>query len=117
MIKKLVRQSAVIAAMWLCVAGAAQAAVDVNTADETALTSLKGVGPATAKNIIDERNKRGPYKDASDLAARVSGVGPKSAAKLQEAGLVFGAKAAAPVAGATGKGAKDAPQAAAKPAR
>jgi competence protein ComEA len=103
--------------MWLCVAGAAQAAVDVNTADETALTSLKGVGPATAKNIIDERNKRGPYKDASDLAARVSGVGPKSAAKLQEAGLVFGAKAAAPAAGATGKGAKDAPQAAAKPAR
>lgn len=80
------------------------------------------MGPATARNIIDERNKRGPYKDAADLAERVSGIGPKSVAKLQDAGLAIGAKgtaAAAPAAPAPApaKAGKAAPAAAARPAR
>ncbi|EYS88501.1 hypothetical protein CF68_34940 [Cupriavidus sp. SK-4] len=107
------------ATICLFAGGAAYAAVDVNTADEAALSSVKGVGAATARNIIDERNKRGPYKDAADLAERVSGIGPKSVAKLQDAGLAIGAKgaaAAAPTA-APAKAGKAAPAAAAKPAR
>ncbi|SCU75477.1 conserved exported hypothetical protein [Cupriavidus necator] len=107
------------ATICLFAGGAAHAAIDVNTADEAALTSVKGVGPATARNIIDERNKRGPYKDAADLAERVSGIGPKSVAKLQDAGLAIGAKgtpAATPTA-APAKAGKAAPAAAAKPAR
>ena len=36
-----------------------------------------------------------PFKDASDLADRVPGVGPKSVANLQQAGLTFGQAAAA----------------------
>ncbi len=108
------------ATICLLAGGPARAAVDVNTADEAALTSVKGVGAATARNIIEERNKRGPYKDAADLAERVSGIGPKSVAKLQDAGLTIAAKgapAAVPAAApAAAKTAKAAP-AAAKPAR
>jgi competence protein ComEA len=84
----------VAATVCLLAGGTARAAVDVNTADEAALTSVKGVGPATARSIVEERNKRGPYKDAADLAERVSGIGPKSVAKLQDAGLTIAAKGA-----------------------
>lgn len=113
-----VRRFSLIAAICLSAGGIAHAAIDVNTADEAALTSVKGVGPATARNIVDERNKRGPYKDAADLVERVSGVGPKSVAKLQEAGLTFGAAAAAPAASAKpAKAAATAPAGAAKASR
>ncbi|MDQ0142517.1 ComEA family DNA-binding protein [Cupriavidus necator] len=130
-IRQLARRISLIPlAVTLCLlaGGTARAAVDVNTADEAALTSVKGVGRATARNIVEERNKRGPYKDAADLAERVSGIGPKSVAKLQDAGLTIagtGTPAAAPsaapaaapaAAAAPAKGAKAAP-APAKPAR
>ncbi|OBV39223.1 ComEA family DNA-binding protein [Janthinobacterium psychrotolerans] len=66
--------------------GLAMAQVDVNKADQAALDSVKGIGPATSKAIIDERAK-GPYKDWPDFESRVKGIGPKSAVKLSEAGL------------------------------
>ncbi|QYY30779.1 MULTISPECIES: ComEA family DNA-binding protein [Cupriavidus] len=94
MFKALFKRGCLAAAIWMALTGAAMAAVDVNTADATALTSVKGIGPATAKNIIDERTKHGPYKSAADLAERVSGVGAKSVARMQEGGLTIGAKAA-----------------------
>lgn len=73
----------------------AYAEVDVNQADEAALTAVKGIGPATARRIVEERDKHGAFKDAGDLADRVPGVGSKSVANLQEAGLSFGKAAAA----------------------
>ncbi|MBB2919025.1 ComEA family DNA-binding protein [Cupriavidus alkaliphilus] len=126
-IRQLARRFSLIslaATLCLLAGGTARAAVDVNTADEAALTAVKGVGPATARHIVEERNKRGPYKDAADLAERVSGIGPKSVARLQDAGLTIagkGAPTAAPSAApqatpAPAKGAKATP-APAKPAR
>ncbi len=68
---------------------AAIAATDVNTADQTALEAIKGLGPVKSKAIIDERSKNGPFKDASDLATRVKGLGTKSVSKLEAAGLTI----------------------------
>lgn len=68
----------------------AHADVDANSADEVALATVKGIGPATAKRIADERGKNGAFKDANDLVDRVPGIGPKSVTNLQAAGLRFG---------------------------
>lgn len=109
------RQVLLAAAVWFSLSGAAFAAIDVNTADEAALVSLKGIGPATASTIVTERSRGGPFKDAADLADRVKGLGQKSVVRLQEAGMTIGAGgAAAPKAAAT---APKAAVAAAAPAR
>lgn len=73
--------------------GHAFAAVEVNTADQAALDSITGVGPATSKAILDERKKGGNFKDWTDLEARVKGVGAKNAVKLSAAGLVVNGQA------------------------
>ncbi|UUZ57109.1 DUF655 domain-containing protein [Massilia sp. H-1] len=64
--------------------GFAFAQVDVNKADTAALDSVKGVGPAMSKQILDERAK-GEFKDWADFQKRVKGVGDKRAAKLSTA--------------------------------
>ncbi|AET89414.1 hypothetical protein BSFA1_17020 [Burkholderia sp. SFA1] len=95
--------------LMLCLAfmvsiGAAFAAVDVNTADQAALESVKGLGPVKSKAIVDERTKNGPFKDADDLATRVKGLGTKSVATLEQNGLTIGGSSLPP----TGKTAKPA---------
>lgn len=77
----------------MCCAGLAQAwaAVDVNQASDDALRGIKGIGPAKAKAIVDERTSHGPFKDAADLARRVSGIGEKSVERLVADGLTIGA--------------------------
>ena len=79
--------------------GLAFAAVDINSADESALDAIKGVGPAKAKAIIDERKKNGPFKSLDDVAARVKGIGDKTVAGWKKDGSVS-------VSGATGAPAK-----------
>lgn len=68
------------------------AQVDVNKADAAALDSIKGIGPAKSKAIIEERGKGGDFKDWADFEKRVKGVGEKSAVKLSEAGLQVNGK-------------------------
>lgn len=82
MLKKLL-----VTATLLAAAGLAFAQVDVNKADQAALDSVKGVGPATSKRIIDERTKGGNFKDWADFEKRVKGINGKSAVKLSQAGL------------------------------
>lgn len=61
--------------------------VNVNTADQSQLESIKGIGPKQAKAILDERQKNGSFKDPEDLKKRVKGIGDKSLKKLQANGL------------------------------
>lgn len=83
-------------ALGLSLSAALAAAVEVNTADEAALESVKGIGPVHAKAIIDERTKNGPFKDADDLAARVKGIGQKSVVNLEAAGLTINGSSVPP---------------------
>lgn len=64
----------------------AMAAVDVNTANEADLDSIKGIGPGTSGKLLEQR-KAGKFKDWLDLIARVPGIGDKRAAKLSAEGL------------------------------
>lgn len=66
-------------------------AIDANTADEAALRDIKGIGPARAKAIVDERAAGGPFKDAEDLSRRVKGLGGQATHRLQAEGLTVGA--------------------------
>ena len=50
--------------------------VNINTADVTTLTTLKGVGPQLAERITAFRKNNGPFAKAEDLM-QVKGVGEK----------------------------------------
>ncbi|WP_175664062.1 ComEA family DNA-binding protein [Burkholderia ambifaria] len=110
MIKKWFAAAAMLGAI-----ASAWAAVDVNTANEDALVGIKGIGPARAKAILDERGARGPFRNAEDLASRVKGMGGHTVERLQQEGLTIGAAASVATAPATGKPAAAKPAAA--PAR
>lgn len=85
----------------------AVAQVEVNSADQTALESVRGLGPSKAKAILAERKKNGPFKDANDLHTRVKGIGEKTVERMMQNGLTINNKG---VAGAkTEKPAKDKP--------
>ena len=43
------------------------AAVNINTASQAELESIKGIGPAKSKAIIDYRTKNGAFKTVDDL--------------------------------------------------
>jgi competence protein ComEA len=84
MIKKII---ATLLALFAAVAfAAAAAAVDANKGSVAELQTVKGIGPAIAAKIVDER-KNGPYKDWKDMVDRVKGVGEGNAAKLSTGGL------------------------------
>jgi competence protein ComEA len=89
MFKKFLVRFCAISAL-VAVFGQAFAAVDVNTANEDALRGIKGIGPAKAKAILDERASHGPFKDAADLSKRVKGLGGHTVEKLQGEGLAVG---------------------------
>ena len=57
--------------------------INLNTADEPALQTLPGIGPATAQKIIADRNSHGPFRAPEDLM-RVSGIGPKKYDALKD---------------------------------
>ena len=72
--------------------GTAFAAVNINTASQTELESLQGIGPAKAKAIIEHREKSGTFASVDDLA-KVSGIGQGTIKQLRDAITVEGEKA------------------------
>ena len=62
--------------------GLAFGAVNVNTATQAELETLKGIGPAKAKAIIDHRTKHGPFKSFEDLD-KVSGIGEGTIGRIK----------------------------------
>lgn len=58
------------------------AALNINTADVTALQSLKGIGAKKANAIVEYRESHGPYQSVDDLT-NVRGIGPKLLEKIR----------------------------------
>jgi competence protein ComEA len=63
--------------------GAGSAPVSLNSATAEQLDTLDGVGPATARKIIEWRTQHGGFRSVADLA-QVPGIGPKKLASLRE---------------------------------
>lgn len=64
-------------------APAASKAVDLNTATEAQLKSIKGIGDAKAKAIVEYRTKNGNFKSVDDLA-KVKGFGKKTVEQIKD---------------------------------
>jgi competence protein ComEA len=56
--------------------------VDVNHATAVELQRLPGIGPKIAARIVGYRDEHGPFATIDDLA-KVSGIGPRTVAKLR----------------------------------
>lgn len=64
-------------------AGADDGLIGINTADETALQDLPGVGPVLAARIVAYREENGPFGAIEDLL-EVSGIGENTLASLRD---------------------------------
>ena len=72
------------------VAGNLGALININTATQTELETLPGIGPVTAEAIIQYRQENGPFSEIQGIQA-VSGIGPVTFEKIREFITVGGA--------------------------
>ncbi|WP_114662826.1 ComEA family DNA-binding protein [Polynucleobacter necessarius] len=79
--------SAILAISSLGIASASP--VNVNTATQSELESIKGIGPSKTRTIIAERADGGHFQDANDLQKRVRGIGMRSVEKMVDNGLTI----------------------------
>jgi competence protein ComEC len=61
---------------------------DINTATQSQLESISGIGPSKALAIIAYRNENGPFTNINELG-NVSGIGPKTVEKISAAAYVI----------------------------
>lgn len=86
----LMRAAAISATLAFTSLGVAIASpINVNTATQSELESIKGIGPSKAKTIIAERLDGGHFQDANDLQKRVRGIGMRSVEKMVDNGLTI----------------------------
>lgn len=57
--------------------------IDINTASQSELESLPGIGPTTAKKIIEYRETNGPFLSIEDII-NVSGIGPGTYERIKD---------------------------------
>ena len=69
-------------------AAACFSAVEINTANDAELDSIKGIGPAMSSKILTER-KKGDFKDWNDFMGRVKGVREANATKFSSQGMTI----------------------------
>ena len=81
------RRAGAVAVMAGLAVGLPAQAIDVNVASVAQLESLRGVGPRTAKMIVNERSRAGSFASMEDLSDRVRGLGERRVRALQAAGL------------------------------
>ncbi len=62
--------------------------VNINTADQSQLDTLPGIGSSLAQRIIDYRDNNGPFKDIEELKD-VSGIGDKNFEILKDKITVY----------------------------
>lgn len=60
----------------------AWAQVDINTATQSELESLPGIGPSKARAILEYRQQHGPFQSVDELA-KVKGIGPATVERLR----------------------------------
>lgn len=74
--------------LWLWAISSAVTAqtIELEQARDIDLDGLRGLGPATTRLILQERERQ-PFRDWKDLMKRTPGIGPKKAAQLSEQGL------------------------------
>ena len=86
----LARSTALAMALAVSTLGVAIASpINVNTATQSELEGIKGIGPSKAKTIITERLDGGHFQDANDLQKRVRGIGMRSVEKMVDNGLTI----------------------------
>lgn len=76
----------------LAMAAMPACALDANAATLEQLQTIHGVGPRTAKIIIQERERAGPFESLEDLSDRVRGIGQKRLERMRGAGLTVGSR-------------------------
>ena len=57
--------------------------ININTASESELTALPGVGPSTAQKIVEYREVHGRFSRIEDIT-KVKGIGPSKFAKMKD---------------------------------
>ncbi|MDT8364763.1 MAG: helix-hairpin-helix domain-containing protein [Nitrosomonas sp.] len=74
-----------------CFSNPVFAAVDIiNTATQSELETLKGIGPAKARAIVEYRNQIGQFKSVDELS-QVKGIGANTIQKLGDQIVVLDA--------------------------
>lgn len=71
------------AAAWLSDRPGESPMIDINHADAELLANLPGIGPATARAIIDYRTENGPFRCIEDIM-KVSGIKESRFAKIKD---------------------------------
>ncbi len=66
-----------------------QVLININTASQSLLEDLPGIGPVTAKSIIQYREEHGPFENIEDIC-NVPGIGPATFENLKDSITVDG---------------------------